>query len=124
MTERFLAVAVRMQGRLKEAYALLRLATKKETHTHTYPLGQNAYDLNAGGDWPPGGSSVILGSKTFRSPPSERRAATSPIAPLEFTAISSEEEVEISPCSFQFKTGLLALVLSIWILDIGPISAK
>lgn len=61
MTERFLAAAVRMQGRLKEAYALLRLAK------NTYPLGQNAYDLNTGGDWPPGGSSVILGSKTFLS---------------------------------------------------------
>lgn len=76
MTERFLAAAVRMQGRLKEAYALLRLAK------NTYPLGQNAYDLNTGGDWPPGGSSVILGSKTFLSPPSERRAAISQISPV------------------------------------------
>lgn len=76
MTERFLAAAVRMQGRLKKAYALLRLAK------NTYPLGQNAYDLNTGGDWPPGGSSVILGSKTFLSPPSERRAATSQISPV------------------------------------------
>lgn len=84
MTERFLAAAVRMQGRLKEAYALLRLAK------NTYPLGQNAYDLNTGGDWPPGGSSVILGSKTFLSPPSERRAATSQISPSEFTVKSYE----------------------------------
>lgn len=46
VTEWFLCAAVRVRGQLREAYALLRLVEKK----NTYPVGQNACDVNTGRD--------------------------------------------------------------------------